>query len=40
LGQHDQGWTEREVFSKVRYMSAGSLERKGKPEAYVKRWCA
>jgi hypothetical protein len=37
LGQHDRDWTEREVFGKVRYMSAGSLEHKGKPEAYVEK---
>ncbi|MGF1473532.1 MAG: deoxyribodipyrimidine photo-lyase [Rubrobacteraceae bacterium] len=35
FGLHDQGWKEREVFGKVRYMSAGGLERKAKPEKYV-----
>jgi deoxyribodipyrimidine photo-lyase len=41
FGQHDRGWTEREVYGKVRYMSAGGLERKAKPEQYVekvKKW--
>jgi deoxyribodipyrimidine photo-lyase len=35
FGQHDRGWTERPVFGKVRYMSAGGLERKADPQAYV-----
>lgn len=35
FGQHDRGWTERDVFGKVRYMSAGGLERKSDPKAYV-----
>lgn len=37
FGVHDRGWTEREVFGKVRYMSAGGLERKAKPERYVEK---
>ena len=37
FGVHDRGWTEREVFGKVRYMSAGGLERKAKPEQYVEK---
>ncbi len=37
FGQHDRGWTERAVFGKVRYMSAGGLERKAKPEAYIEK---
>jgi deoxyribodipyrimidine photo-lyase len=37
FGQHDRGWTEREVYGKVRYMSAGGLERKSKPEQYVEK---
>jgi deoxyribodipyrimidine photo-lyase len=37
FGQHDRGWTEREVFGKVRYMSAGGLERKTRPEQYVEK---
>lgn len=37
FGQHDRGWTERAVYGKVRYMSAGGLERKSKPEKYVEK---
>jgi deoxyribodipyrimidine photo-lyase len=37
FGQHDRGWKEREVFGKVRFMSAGGLERKSKPEQYVEK---
>ncbi|HET7273216.1 MAG TPA: deoxyribodipyrimidine photo-lyase [Rubrobacter sp.] len=37
FGQHDRGWTEREVYGKVRYMSARGLERKTKPEQYVEK---
>src|SRR5215210_5017221 len=37
FGQHDRGWKEREVFGKVRYMSAGGLERKARPEEYVEK---
>ena len=37
FGQHDRGWTEREVYGKVRYMSAGGLERRTKPEQYVEK---
>ena len=37
FGQHDRGWTEREVYGKVRYMSAGGLKRKTKPEQYVEK---
>ena len=37
FGQHDRGWTERKVFGKVRYMSAGGLERKAKPREYVEK---
>jgi deoxyribodipyrimidine photo-lyase len=35
FGQHDRGWTERPVFGKIRYMSAGGLERKADPAAYI-----
>jgi deoxyribodipyrimidine photo-lyase len=34
-GLHDRPWTERPIFGTVRYMSAGGLERKADPEAYV-----
>lgn len=35
FGKHDRAWAEREVFGKVRYMSAGGLERKFDMDAYV-----
>ena len=35
FGRHDRGWTERDVFGKVRYMNAEGLERKADPKAYV-----
>ena len=37
FGQHDRGWKEREVIGKVRYMSAGGLERKAEPQQYVEK---
>ncbi len=35
FGKHDQGWKEREVYGKVRYMNANGLERKFDIERYV-----
>jgi deoxyribodipyrimidine photo-lyase len=37
FGQYDRGWTEREVYGKVRYMSASGLQRKTKPEQYIEK---
>jgi len=37
FGQHDRGWTERQIYGKVRYMSAGGLERKARPDQYVEK---
>jgi deoxyribodipyrimidine photo-lyase len=37
FGQHDRGWTERDVFGKVRYMNAQGLERKADPKGYVEK---
>ena len=37
FGNHDRGWTERDVLGKIRYMSAGGLERKAKPKEYVRK---
>ncbi|MDQ3506942.1 MAG: deoxyribodipyrimidine photo-lyase [Actinomycetota bacterium] len=37
FGMHDQGWKERAVFGKVRYMAASGLERKAKPKKYVEK---
>jgi len=36
FGKHDRAWAEREVYGKVRYMSAGGLERKFDIDAYVQ----
>jgi deoxyribodipyrimidine photo-lyase len=37
FGQHDRGWPEREIYGKVRYMSASGLKRKAQPEQYVEK---
>ncbi|MFA5423264.1 MAG: deoxyribodipyrimidine photo-lyase [Phycisphaerae bacterium] len=37
FGKHDQGWPERKVFGKVRYMNAGGLERKFDMQIYLKK---
>ncbi len=37
LGKHDQAWQEREIVGKVRWMSAGGLERKFDIDAYVEK---
>jgi deoxyribodipyrimidine photo-lyase len=37
FGMHDRAWPEREIYGKVRYMSAGGLERKADPKAYVEK---
>lgn len=37
FGRHDRPWPERPVFGKVRYMSAGGLERKCDIASYVTR---
>jgi len=37
FGKHDRAWAEREVYGKVRYMSAGGLERKFDIDAYVRK---
>jgi deoxyribodipyrimidine photo-lyase len=37
FGVHDRGWTERAIFGKIRYMSAGGLERKADPKAYIQK---
>jgi deoxyribodipyrimidine photo-lyase len=36
FGKHDRAWAEREVYGKVRYMSAGGLERKLDIDRYVR----
>lgn len=35
FGKHDQGWREREIFGKVRYMNDAGLRRKFDMAAYV-----
>lgn len=37
FGLHDRAWFERPVFGKIRYMSAGGLEKKCDIGAYVKK---
>ncbi len=37
FGLHDQAWAERDVYGKVRYMSAGGLESKFDIDEYVRR---
>jgi deoxyribodipyrimidine photo-lyase len=36
FGKHDRAWAEREIYGKVRYMSAGGLERKFDIDTYVR----
>ncbi|CAI5745147.1 unnamed protein product [Peronospora destructor] len=35
FGKHDQGWRERAIFGKVRYMNEAGLKRKFRMDAYV-----
>ncbi len=37
FGKHDRGWTERQIFGKVRYMNANGLRRKFDAEGYVEK---
>ncbi len=37
FGKHDRAWAERPVYGKVRYMSAGGLERKFDIDGYVRK---
>ncbi|CAD7696424.1 unnamed protein product [Ostreobium quekettii] len=37
FGLHDHGWTEREIFGKVRYMNDSGLKRKFNMGAYIKK---
>ncbi|MCF7805410.1 MAG: deoxyribodipyrimidine photo-lyase [Candidatus Marinimicrobia bacterium] len=37
FGNHDQGWKERPVYGKVRYMNANGLKRKFDAEGYVEK---
>jgi len=37
VGVHDQGWKEREIFGKIRYMAYSGCEKKFKIPEYIKR---
>lgn len=37
FGKHDRAWAERDIFGKIRFMSASGLERKFDMDAYVRR---
>lgn len=37
-GVHDRGWTEREIFGKIRYMNFNGLKRKFDIGKYIERW--
>ncbi|RMX68348.1 hypothetical protein DD238_005317 [Peronospora effusa] len=37
FGKHDQGWRERAIFGKVRYMNEAGLKRKFRMDAYVRK---
>ncbi len=37
VGVHDQGWKERDVFGKIRYMTYSGCEKKFKISEYIKR---
>ncbi|MPC35671.1 Deoxyribodipyrimidine photo-lyase [Portunus trituberculatus] len=39
-GIHDQGWGERDVFGKIRYMNYDGCKRKFKIDGYVSRYGA
>ena len=38
MGIHDQGWKEREVFGKIRFMNYNGCKRKFKIPAFVQRY--
>ena len=38
MGIHDQGWKEREVFGKIRYMNYAGCKRKFKVDTFVARY--
>lgn len=37
-GIHDQGWAERAVFGKIRYMNYQGCKRKFNIDAFVAQW--
>ena len=38
LGRYDRGWTERDIFGKVRYMTSASTRRKYKVDDYIEKY--
>lgn len=40
LGRYDRGWTEREVFGKIRFMSSASTRRKFKVGPYIEKYAS
>ena len=38
MGIHDQGWKERDVFGKIRYMNYAGCKRKFKVVEFVKKY--
>lgn len=37
-GVHDRGWTERQIFGKIRYMNLAGARRKFDVDRFVRRW--
>ena len=37
-GVHDQGWKEREIFGKIRYMNYAGCRRKFEVAAFVRKY--
>lgn len=37
-GIHDQGWKERDVFGKIRFMNYAGCKRKFDVAEYVRKW--
>lgn len=38
LGRYDRGWTERDIFGKIRYMTSASTRRKYNVDGYIRRY--
>lgn len=38
LGRYDRGWTERDIFGKIRYMTSASTRRKYDVSGYIRRY--
>jgi deoxyribodipyrimidine photo-lyase len=37
-GLHDRGWTEREIYGKIRYMNERGCRRKFSVDKYIMTW--